>query len=200
MYFNLSKKEAEEIMKTEGEVRGTVFKTDEKFILHKGGENKLKEVEKELENWGFPLKYTEAKNMHFYPIGMRVLSLLAIAKSFNFNENQVKDEIGLNAPKMSFIVKIFAQYFFSVEKTFNQVSKIWSRHYSIGDLIPVKLDEKEKEIILELQNFKVHPILCNYLLGYFTKISEIVVKSPVQIEEIECEFRGGFTHKFLIKW
>jgi len=200
MYFNLSKKEAEEIMKTEGEVRGVVFKTDEKFILYKGGEEKLKEVEKELEILGFPFKYAESKNMNFYPIGMRVLSILAIAKVFNLNENQVKNEIGLNAPKMSFIIKIFAQHLFSIEKTFNQVSKLWSRHYSIGELVPIKLDEKNKEIILELRNFKIHPILCYYLLGYFNKITEIVVKSPVDIKEIECEFKNNYKHVFLIKW
>ncbi|MBZ1356401.1 MAG: hypothetical protein KY054_01325 [Candidatus Nealsonbacteria bacterium] len=49
--------------------------------------------------------------MAFYPIGLRVLSILAIAEVFDFNENQVRNEIGENAPKMSFVVKVFAQSF-----------------------------------------------------------------------------------------
>ncbi len=200
MGIKTTKDQADEIMKLEGETRGAVFKTDEKFILYKGGEGELAKVEEKIKEWGYSLNYKETGTMDFYPIGLRVLSILAVAEVFGFDEEQVKNEIGLNAPKMSFIVKVFAQHFFSVKKTFEQVSKLWARHYSRGKLIPAKLDEEKNFLVLELEDFNIHPIMCSYLSGYFKKISEIVLKKEVEIEEGKCSYRGDDKHIFTIKW
>ncbi len=199
MNFPLNRQIADDLMKIEGEMRGVVLKTDEQFILNRGGGEKLKEVEKEIKDLGYSLKYDEIDNLSFYPIGLRALSLLAITKVFDMNEGQIK-EMGSLAPKTSLVVKFFIQYFLSVKSVFAKVSDIWERHYMIGKLVPVEINEKKKFVVVRLEEFNIHPILCVYLSGYFLKISEMAIKSKVTIEEDECFFKSGKCHEFLIKW
>ncbi len=197
--FELNKKIADEVMSPKGEVRGVVFKTDEKFILTKGGEKKVKEIEKEIKSLGYSIDYSAINTMSFYPIGLRVLSLLAIAKNFKMKEQHIKD-MGSFAPKFSLIIKFFIQYFISIKKTLSQVSKMWEKHYTEGKIIPIKIDEKKKITSIKLEDLNIHPILCIYLMGYFSKMTEIIVKSPVEIKETECAFREGKSHVFSLKW
>lgn len=195
----LTKETAQNLMKIEGETRGVVFKTDQDFILKKGGKEGLKKVEKELEKLGYPISYKEMETLAFYPIGLRVLSLLVISQVFNLKEEEIK-EMGASAPRVSLIIKFFMQYFLSIRKTFEQVSKIWRKHYTIGDLAPVELNEEEKFLVLRLENFNLHPLFCQYLVGYFRKIAEMILKSEVKSQETECFFRGDDYHQFLLKW
>lgn len=199
MIFELDKKTADDLMSIDGEMKGVVFKTDEKFILNKGGEEKLKEVEEEIKSLGYSLKYREIGNFKFYPIGMRAISLLAIAKVFDLNEEQIK-EMGSFAPKTSLVIKFFMQHFFSVKEVFDKASNIWEKHYMIGKMKPKEFDEKNKIVNLQLEEFNVHPILCIYLSGYFSKICEITINKPVKIEEIKCSFKGDPYHEYQIKW
>lgn len=195
----LNKKTAQELMRLGGEARGVVFKTDEAFIIKEKGKDGLKKLETELEKLSCPIKYQEIKNLGFYPIGWRIISLLVIEKNFNFNEGKIK-EMGANAPKISLILKFFIQYFLSLRKTFEQVPKMWRKHYTVGDLIPVKLDEAKKTVVLRLENVNLHPIFCRYITGYFQKTLEMMVKAPVSCEETKCFFRGDNYHEYLFKW
>lgn len=195
----LAKEIVQNLMEMAGEARGAVFKTDQDFILKKGGEEGLRKVEEELRKLGHPIKYKEIENSAFYPVGLRVLSLLVISKVFNLSEREIK-EMGKIASQVSLIIKLFMQYFLSLRKTFEQVSKIWRKHYTIGDLVPVELNEEKKFVILRLNNFNLHPLLCQYLSGYFLKVAEMIVKSPVQCQETKCFFRGDNYHQFLVKW
>jgi hypothetical protein len=198
MNFEIDKKTADEIMASPGEVRGAVFKTDEKFILSKGGEEKIKEVEKTIKDWGYSMDYKNIESMAFYPIGLRFLSMLAAAKVFEMDEKGV-EEMGSFAPKVSLIIKFFLQYFLSAKKTFNQVSHMWEKHYTVGKVTPVEINEKEKRVVVKLEGIDIHPIFCFYLKGYFSKITEIIDKDISQSQEIECGFNKGKGHVFLIE-
>jgi hypothetical protein len=197
--FELNKEIADKVMQTKGEVRGVTLKTDEKFILNKGGEKKIKEVEQEMRSLGYSISYAGINTMEFYPVGLRVLSMLAIAKVFEMKKEQV-EEMGSFAPKVSLIIKFFLQYFISPRKNINQVSRMWQKHYTVGKVTPVEIDEKNKKVIVKLENFEPHPIFCSYLKGYFLKITEIIIKSSAQCQETECSFDKGKNHTFLIKW
>jgi len=195
------KEEIQKLMKIKGEVRGAVFGIDREYILKEKGEKGLKKVEEELEKLGYPIKYREIQTFNYYPVGLRVLSLLVIKKVFNFNDEKI-EEMGFFGTKISVIIKFFIKYVFSPKKAFNaQTSKLWREHWTIGDLIPVELNEEKKYAILRLQNFSLHPIYCTYLKGYFPGPFQLMIKSSkMTCEETKCLFRGDEYHEFLIKW
>src|SRR4030042_3936251 len=192
---------AKKLIEIKGEVRGVVFEIDRAYILKEKGEEGLKKVEEELEKLGYPIKYKEIKTMEFYPVGLRVISLLVIKRVFNFNDEKI-EEIGIFATKVSLIIKIFTRYFLSVERVFFlEAPKIWRKHWTKGDLIPVELNEEKKYAILRLQNFSLHPIYCTYLKGYFPGPFRLMIKSSKMTpEETKCIIRGDEYHEFLIKW
>ena len=72
----ITKEIIKEVMAVKGEVRGIVFKTDADFVLKEKGKESLKAVEEELARIGYPINYQKLKTMNFYPLGVRVLSLL----------------------------------------------------------------------------------------------------------------------------
>ncbi|MBZ9572449.1 hypothetical protein KJA15_03905 [Patescibacteria group bacterium] len=201
MNQELTKETVKKLMEIKGEVRGVVFKTDGEFIFKEKGKEGLKELEDELEKLGYPIKYKEIKTMAFYPVGLRALSLLAIKKIFNFNDEKIK-EMGIFATKVSLIVKFFIKYVFSLKLAFNkQTSKLWRKHWTVGELVPVELNEEKKYAIIQLKNFNLHPVYCRYLEGYFPGPFQLMVKSPkITCQETKCFFRGDEYHEFLIKW
>jgi len=197
----ISKAIAQNLIKIPGQVRGVAFKTDAEYILKEKIEEDLKKLETELEKLGYPIKYKEIQTMSFYPIGLRLISLLLIKKIFNFDDKKIND-IGFRATKKSLIIKLFIQYFLSLRRVFfDEAPKIWQKHYTIGKLIPTELNEERKYGILRLENFNLHPLYCCYLTGYFSGIGHMIIKSPkITVEEIKCVFRGDDCHEFLIKW
>ena len=171
------------------------------FVLKEKGKKGLEKVEKEFKELGYPFKYKEVKAMSFYPIGMRAISWLAIRKTLNFNDEKIK-EMGVFATKVSFIVKLFIKYFFSVEKVFYEESpKMWRKHWTIGELEPVEFNQKEKYGIIRLKNFNIHPIFCCYFQGYLSGVLQMLVKTTkITCEETKCSFRGDKYHEFSLKW
>lgn len=195
----LTKELAQKLMEVKGEARGMTLKTDWQFILLKEGKEGLKKLEDRMAELGVPIKYKEIKSMDFYPIGLDVISMLAIKELFHFDEKDF-EEMGGSAIKFSLILKIFMKYFVPLRSIANQVPKMWREHYTIGDLEMPEFSEGEKYIILRLKNFRVHPIYCISTKGYFSKIAEMLVKSSVDCEETKCVFRGDEYHEFLLKW
>jgi predicted hydrocarbon binding protein len=108
--------------------------------------------------------------------------------------------MGNFAPKISLIIKFFMQYFLSLEKTVGELSKIWKRHYTVGDVLPAKVDEKNKVINISLKDADFDPIFCCYLSGYLSKILEMIVGKKASCQEIKCTFKGDNYHEYLIKW
>lgn len=201
MNQELSKKNLKELLEIEGDVRGVVFKTDGEYILKKKGREGLSKLERELKNLDQPIKYQDIETLAFYPVGLRVISLLVIKRVFNFDNEEIK-EMGFFATKTSLLVKLFIKYFLSIQRVFfKEASKIWRKHWSIGEIKPIKLDEEKKYALLQLKDFSLHPIYCCYLEGYFRGILQMITKSSqITCEETKCYFRGDKYHEYLIKW
>lgn len=192
---------AKKLMEIKGEVRGVTLGIDRDYVLKEKGEEGLKKVEEELEKLGFPIKYKEINTLGYYPLGLRALSLLAIKQVFNFNDQKIQ-EIGFFATKVSLIIKFFIKYVFSFQRVFFRESpKIWREHWTIGELIPVELNEEKKYAILQLKDFDLHPIYCTFLKGYLPGLFSLIVKSSkITCQETKCTFREDEFHEYLIKW
>jgi len=201
MNNTINKEIINNLMKIKGEVRGVVLKTDEEYILKEKGKAGLEKVEQRLKELGHPIKYKEIRTMDFYPVGLRILSLLTLREVFNFSDEEIK-KIGTFATKMSLIIRLFTKYFLSVRRVVMKESpRIWSKHWTVGKLVPIKLDEEQKYAVLRVEGFDLHPIYCIYLEGYFAGILQMLVKSPkVDTKETKCAFKGESYHEFLIKW
>jgi len=201
MDYKLNKELADQIMAMPGEARGVVFKTDGDYILKEKGEDGLKKLGDELIALGYPIEYKKIEALSFYPIGLRIISLLAIQKVFSFDEAKIK-ELGSFASRTSLMVKLFINYFLSVEKVFfNEAPKIWRKHYSVGDFLPTEFNEKDKYGIIQLKNYQFHPIFCLYLGSYLCGFFQMLIKSPeISFEETKCPFRGDDYHEYKIRW
>jgi len=196
----ISKEEIKKLMEIEGEVRGVVFQTDAEYVRLKKGEEGLKILKEKTKELGYPIEYEQIKTMDWYPVGLRVVSLLAAKEAFNWGNEEIWD-MGNSAPKYSFIVKLLLKYFLSLRRSLEETSTYWRKHYTVGDLEFVELNEEKKYFILRLKNFKLHPILCTYLTGYFHRFGQYVIKGEkITIEETKCMFKGDPYHEFLGRW
>jgi len=195
----LTKEIAKKLMEIKGEVRGFAFKDDAEFILKEKGEEGLKKLEDELARVGYPIEYKKIKLMNFYPIGMQILNLLAIKKVFNFDDNKFR-EMGAFESKLPLAVRFFMRYFVSFKTMAKQTSKMWKKYYTAGDLQVSTYNEAERYAILRLKNFRLHPLHCRVLEGYFPNSAKMVVRRPVTCKETKCLFLGNAYHEFLLKW
>ncbi len=197
----LNKELADQLMAMPGDARGVVFKTDGDYILKEKGEDGLKKLEEELAILGCPIDYKKIRALSFYPIGLRIISLLAIKKLFSFDDAKIK-ELGTFASKTSLLTKLFINYFLSINKVFfEEAPRIWRKHYSVGDLVPIELNEEKKYGIMQIKNYQFHPIFCLYLGSYLCGFLQMLVKSPIiTFEETKCPFRGDEYHEYTIKW
>jgi len=208
MKIEIAKKDVlEGLMKNKDETRGIEFETDKKFILEERGEEGIEKIEKAMKELGYPIKYEEISTFTFYPIGIRVLSLLTIKEIFNFDEAKI-EEMGRVAPKLSIFIKTLMQFFISIPTLKSETSRIWKRYHTTGELKLIvapgnfaTLRLSGHNCVLKLTNHKIHPLYCTYLGGYFAKITEMVLNtSPITFEETKCPFRGDDWHEYLLKW
>ncbi len=197
--YNITQEELQKIREVEGDVRGAALNTDYQFILRKGGEESLKKIEERIKEMGADLNYSQIDKMTFYPLSLRVLSLLSISQEFGFDKEGIR-EMGEMAPRTSFLIKFFAKYFMSVEKTLTKVSDIWEKHYTVGEMEAVKVDEENKEAVFRLHNLNVHPILCDYLSGYLSSVVSMVIGEKANGKEVKCSLQGEDYHEYYINW
>ncbi len=196
----MTKEEITKLIKVPGKVRGQPFITDIEYLKNKVGEEGVVLLKKKIKEWGDLFDYEKIETMEWYPIGFRVLSLLAIKETFNWGDKEIFD-LGNAAPKHSFIVKLLMKYFLSPLRTFQESPKYWEKHYNIGGVECVELNEKKKYGIVRVKNFKIHPIFCIFHRGYFLRLAQYVLKSDkITIEETKCMFKEDPYHEFLIKW
>ena len=195
----LTKERVEQLMDVEGEARGVALKDDLDFVLEEKGEEGLKKVELRMKELGYPLKYNEIRSMDFYPMGLANLLLLVIQETFNFNEQDL-ERWGGAIVKFSIFTKIFLKYFGSLKLIAREAPKIWGKHYTIGELEMPDFSKEKRYVILRIKKFKVHPIHCPLLKGMFSKITQMVVKSPTICKETKCMFKGDDYHELLLTW
>ncbi len=195
----ISKEIAKKIMEIKGETRGVAPKSYGEFILKEEGEEGLKKLEDMMVELGYPIKYKEIEPMEFYPIGLVAVTLLAIKKIFNYDNNRFQ-EMGRFGSKIPLIIRIFMKYLGSIEMVVKGVPKMWKKYYTVGNLKVAEYDKEKKYIIVRLENFRLHPIHCQIPIGYFPTLLQMVVKGKVSCEETKCLFRNDEYHEFLLKW
>ena len=195
----LTKELAKKLMAAKGEARGATLKVDWEHVLQEKGGKGLRKLEAKMAELGYPLKYKEIKAMRFYPIGMDVISMLAIKELFNYDEKKF-EEMGGSVVQFSLFLKVLMKYFLSIPTVAKEVSKMWKRHYTIGDMSVSEINEEKKYVILRLENFQIHPIYCPIIRGYLAKVLGMVVKSLATCEETKCAFKGDKYHEYLMKW
>lgn len=193
-----NKQEIDQIMKTEGKVRGATLQTDAEYVKRHFGEGALANVKRQLADWGYPIDYENVQAMEWYPAGLRTVSLLAVQTVFNLTDEQMR-AMGMEAPKYSFMVKLLMKFFLSLEQTFKNAPLYWKKHWTIGELELGKFDEKEKILVLQLKNFPAHPTVCKFEEGYFLSISSYAVKNA-RIKETKCMNRGDPYHEYVVTW
>lgn len=198
MNQTLTKELADQLMKVKGEARGVLFKTDAEFVLKEKGPEGLAKVKKELAKIGHPIDYENIKPMAFYPVGLRIISLLAIQKAFDFSIEDIK-RMGAYAPKKSLIVKLFTKYFLSLNKTGEQAPKMWEKQYTIGKL-SVDPRAEENWNIVRVKDFSLHPLFCHLLNGYITTVVQMITGGTVTTKETKCTFKGDPYHEYLSTW
>ncbi len=194
----ITKKRADKLIRLSGEARGVTLKTDSEYIISQKGEKALARVETELAKIGYPLKYDQIEAMNFYPIGLRIISLLTIQKVLGFTNQDIR-KMGAAAPKISLVIKLFAKFFFSLSKTVKQAPKMWEKHYSVGDFSAIAHEEKRYAII-KLKRLDLDPVFCHYLKGYLTTIIQMIVNAKVTVKETKCSFKNDKYHEFELKW
>ncbi len=186
-------------MKIKGEVRGISIKADGEFILERKGKQGLEKLEVKLKEIGHPVEFKKIKTMNFYPLGLKAIVLLSIKEVFGFSDHDVS-KMGEFQSKLSLIIKTFMKYFFSLQKMAQKSQELWSKYYTVGTLTVLEVNEKERRGIMRLENFKLHPLHCRLLCGFFGSIVKMIVRNPTTCKEIKCIFKGDDYHDFLIKW
>ena len=196
----LNKELVKKLLEMKGEVRGAPLVGDREYVIGHCGKDKLRKVEERLKELGVDLKYEKVKDLGFYPVGLRVISLLALGEICNLNGEGFKNLCFLQ-PRFSLVVRLFTRFLLSPKKAFEQAPKFWREYFTIGKLSLKEFNEKEGYVILKLENFKLHPLYCKCLEGYIKGIVKIIVRSDkVTCKETKCVFKGDKYHEFLAKW
>ncbi len=196
----LGRSEFAKIIKIEGKVRGSALKTDAEYVKRNWGADGLKVVETDFKNLGYPIEYRKIKDLDWYPVCVRLLSLLIIKARFNLSDDDI-ESMGKMTPKFSFIVKFIIKMAPTLEKGIENIPMIWGKHYSIGEFEVVEFDDKDNFLLIRLKDFKVHPILCRYLTGYFFGLLQFLMPNEnVKIEELRCMFKGDPYHEYRFTW
>lgn len=85
----------------------------------------MKKVEVGIEELGSELNFGEVASMRFHPVGLEALILVLAKEELGF-EREDFEEIGAFGSKLSLILKLFSQYFISVEKAVEKAPEIWT--------------------------------------------------------------------------
>ncbi len=197
----VDKEIAKKLIAIEGQIRGMDLKADAEFVLKKDGREGLEKVKEKLKEVGFPIEYEKVNPLDFYPGGLKAISLLAIKTALAYEDEDIV-AMGELAPRISLIVKVFTKYFGSARFWFFQEGpKIWQRYWTVGELVPIQIDEKEKFATLQFRNLSLHPVYCTYLRGYLITMAKMLFGSEIATcQETKCTFKGDKFHEFLIKW
>ena len=156
----ISQEEISQLMNKKGEVRGIALINENDFIIKEKGKEGLKKFEEAVARLGIKKEEKELNKWEFYPIGQEIIELLVIKKIFNFSDDKMK-EIGILGSKLSYIVKLFFQYYMgSMNFLAQKAPELWRKYYTVGDLVVEEINEEKKYIIIDIKNFNFHPIHC----------------------------------------
>jgi hypothetical protein len=194
------KKEAERLMKIEGNIKGAALKTHALYIRKRIGKKGVKLIEEKLKELGYPFEFEKIKPFDWYPEGLNVLILLVIKELFNFTDKDIF-EMGNNTPKTSFLAKLFMKYFVSMDKILEEAPHYWRKYFDFGELEIKEYNKKEKYVVFRVKDYKFHPLKCIFHAGYFLRVAQFVLESKkISIKERKCFFKGDPFHEYEIKW
>jgi hypothetical protein len=193
----LIKEDADKLMELKGETKGVTFQTDAEYVKKNWGQPGLEKLKNELDRLGYPIDYEAVKALEWYPMGLRILSLRVIKDLFGLDDQGIKS-IGNNAPKVSFVIKMFMKFFISIPATFAQAAGIWRKHYSLGTLQP-EVHEDEKYTIFHLRDVDLPPELLSYIEGYFERVGEYLLGPGVECHEEVSQRKQG-EYFFRLSW
>lgn len=194
------KNQIKKLKNKEGEARGAIFWTDNDYIKAIAGSEGIKKLEEATALLGWPIDYKNIKEGAWYPVGLRMLSLLACKKAFGWGDKEIF-MMGKTAPKLSFLIRTFVKYVYSLSGLIERATSLWGRHYTAGKLSVAKFDEEQKICILRLENFNIHPIFTHtYLRGYLWGLGSLAEKIT-DVQEQDCKTKDGLYYsKYIIRW
>lgn len=195
----LNKRIAEKLMKMEGEVRGWILKNDAVYIRAKKREAGLEKVKEELEKVGCPINYEAIKDLKFYPVSWRAISLLAMKKVFGWGDEEFR-EWSRFVLVNSLIVRIYMRFFHSVGAIVKKAPRLWREYFTVGELTVPDYNEEKRYVIIEIKDLDFDPVFCRAVEGYLMTIARMVVKTEVKCQETKCTFEGQDRHQFRITW
>ncbi len=198
---NQSLKEvADNLKEKEGQVRGEKFLTHARYIRENEGEEGVVAVKEKMKELGHPFEFDKAVSLKWYPVGYSPLVIVIAKEIFNWSDDRIFD-MGASAVKFSFFFKMALRYIVSINKLADNCPSHWRKYYTIGDIRAIGFDEEKKQIIAEIKDFDVHPVMCFYLQGYILQMLRYVIKgTDISIREIMCVHKGGSHEEYLITW
>lgn len=195
------KEEIDKTMIKRGNVKGEVLRDHFLYIEEREGDEGVEKMEKLLEDYGYPLKFSEIKSLDWYKDAYCGVILLLLSEFFNW-ENEDFYKMGDRVTKYSFIVtKIMLRYLVSLEKVLKEAPKLWRKHLNFGELEVVELNREKKYFLLKIKDYDIHPLTCHYQRGYYKGLFSYVIKGKnVEAVEEKCIYRGDPFHLYKIKW
>ena len=185
------------ISMTVAKVKGVTFLPNLEYIKMKRGEMGVNMVLEEMRKRGYNYDFRKMKKTEWLPAEVRKVFLEATMDALGWDEKRIFD-MGVNAPKVSLIMRYFFGLFLTVRKVFEAAPEMWRAHYSSGNLY-FKLYE-EGHVIMVLENFDISPLFCEYLRGFFKGVANLTKVKNMKVEETKCTFRGDEYHEYTFTW
>ncbi len=191
---------AKKLMSNPGKTRGEVIKSYVGYIEEKEGVEGRERAERKLEDLGHPIDFKKVDPLGWIKEGQAVLIILVAEDLFNWTKEDIF-EMGKAEPKVSFITKMFMNYFVSLEKFLKPAMKYWRKFYDFGFFEVTDINEKEKYFIVKITGYDFDPVMCNYHAGFFLTMSSFIVgHDNVSVEETDCIYKNGDGHEYTIRW
>jgi hypothetical protein len=194
----LTRHEAEEIMKIEGEVKGVSLQIDAGYVERKWGKEGLDRIKRKLAEVGFPIDFQKISALEWRPAGLRILSLLAIKEIFGLDDEGIK-EMGRLAPIHSFIVKLLLKYAVTIRIGIKHLDEIWRKNHAIGEMSG-EYQKGDKCLYVYLKNVKYHPVYCKFLEGFIEGTASFAISKNAECKEVTCPFNNGAYHTYVVRW
>lgn len=195
------KAELEKIKKDQGKQRKQYFDYYVNHINKRYGADGYEKVLRLLSENGFEIPELSDKRAFDWIASTYSSALMVgMAKAFNYKREDFI-EMGKELVAFNTLSKWFIKFFVSPKKTIEFAVKNWHRNFSYGRLTLEKYDIQNKTVVLRLWDFDKHPISCDFTIGFFIKMSEIILyQKPKKVEETKCIYQGDEYHEFVIKW
>jgi hypothetical protein len=198
--MNDFEKTIEKLKKIEGKVRGSCSESIVKYLKRINKESYLPEIEEKLKKYGFEEKLAKIDPLKWYPIALEVALIFSAKEVLNWGEKEIR-ELGKNIPKMSMMIRLLMKFLISLKVLFKKAPFYWEKHFNFGKLTVPEINEKEKYLLVKIENFDLHPLYCKFLEGYFETMLLFVSKTKnIEVKEIKCPFKGNSSHEFLFNW